>query len=214
MNFTLLLDILPSFAVGALYTIVISILSVLLGALLGFIIHGLYRKFIVRLGAIYGIYVWILRGTPFLVQLFIVYYGLPAIGISLSAVGAAVITLSIYGSAYFAEIFRASWNSVPKGHAEAAVASGIPPWSIFTRIEMPQALRFSVPLLVNQSIIILKESSLASIITVPELTMTAGKIVAETYSFIEPYLVLALTYWALTYVTSVVGRRLEKSFTR
>ncbi|MGB6009082.1 amino acid ABC transporter permease [Castellaniella sp.] len=214
MNFDLIIGSLPAFGRGVLYTIGISLSSIALGALLGFSIHAAYRRFPKQLGILYETYIWVIRGTPFLAQLFIAYYGLPAIGVTPSAMQAAVATLAIYGSAYFAEIFRASWNSIPKGHAEAAIACGIPPLAVFLKIEMPQAVRYAIPLLVNQSIVLIKESSLASIITVPELTLTAGKIVAETYSFVEPYLLLALTYWALTYLTSILGRQIEKSFSR
>jgi len=121
---------------------------------------------------------------------------------------AAALTLALYSAAYYAEIFRGCWDAVPKGQIEAAEASGISRFSTFRSIEMPQALVMSVPLLANQTILVLKESALASIITYPELTLTTGRIVAERFVYVEPYLLLACTYWLMTLAIGAAGRRL------
>ncbi|MEZ0601641.1 amino acid ABC transporter permease [Paraburkholderia sp. IW21] len=210
MSISTVLTSAPLFARAALVTGEISVASILLGAALGFVIHAALRNFPRQIGRAYQAYVWVLRGTPFLVQLFIVYYGAPSIGITPSALQAAIGALALYASAYFAEIFRSAWSGIPLGHAEAALSLGISRTALFLKIEAPQALRFSIPLLVNQSIIVLKESALASMVTVPELTMTAGRVVAETFSFVEPYSLLALAYWAMAYAISSVGRRIEQ----
>lgn len=212
MNAAFLLEIFPDFLNAAKLTIGISFASAALGALAGYVINAAFLFLPRRLYVLYRVYVWIFRGTPFLVQLFLIYYGLPVIGLKPSAIEASILSLSLYASAYFAEIFRASWNSIPKGHLEAALSLGISRWSSFFTIQSPQALRFALPLITNQTLLIIKESALTSIITVPELTMTAGRIVAETFTFVEPYLILALMYWLLTYITARLGRRIERSY--
>lgn len=212
MNFTFLLDILPDFATATLVTLGISLASALLGILLGFAMHTLYLFFPVVWSPVYQVYIWVFRGVPFLVQLFLMYYGLPVLGFTPSAVEASVLALGLYSSAYFAEIFRASWNTLAKGQSEAALSLGISTSKTFLYIESPQAIRFAVPLIFNQLLLVIKESALTSIITVPELTMTAGRIVAENFAFIEPYLILALMYWLLTYLTTRIGNFIERSY--
>ena len=150
---------------------------------------------------------WLIRGMPYLSQLVIVYFGLPVLGLTLSAVQATIVSLSIYAAAYFAEIFRAAWASIPHGQIEAARAFGIGRWAAFRSIELPQALAFAVPLLANQVILVIKESAVASIITVPELTMTASDIVASTYTYIGPYAMLIICYWLLTQAVALIAAR-------
>jgi polar amino acid transport system permease protein len=158
------------------------------------------------LGPPYRMFVWLVRGTPYLSQLVIVYFGLPAVGLTLTAVHAAIVSLAFHSTAYFAEIFRAAWASIPHGQLEAARAFGIGRWVVFRSIEIPQALAFAVPLLANQVIAVIKESSVASIVTVPELTMTASDIVASTYAYIGPYTMLVLCYWLLAQGVALTAR--------
>ncbi|HVR50175.1 MAG TPA: amino acid ABC transporter permease [Pseudorhodoferax sp.] len=210
MSPAFLLEILPDFLRAAGITLALSVACALAGALLGFGVHAAFLRAGPRLRLLYRGYVWILRGTPFLVQLFLVYYGLPSLGFTPTALEASFYSLTLYASAYFAEVFRASWNSLPKGQAEAAETLGIGRWHLFWRIQTPQALRFALPLITNQTLLVVKESSLASIITVPELTMTAGRVVAETFTFVEPYLLLALFYWLIAYAVARLGTALER----
>jgi polar amino acid transport system permease protein len=184
------------------------------GAVLGFGLNCLRMIFPRALYWPYRIYIWVVRGTPFLSQLVVVYFGLPVVGLTLSAVQATIISLALYGTAYFAEIFRACWASVPHGQIEAARSLGIPRHRVFLRIEMPQALAFGIPLLSNQFILLIKESAVASIITVPELTMTASDIVASTYSYIGPYAMLVLCYWMLTQIVAFGAQRATAFATR
>lgn len=128
----------------------------------------------------------------------------------LSATATALISLGVYGSAYFAEIFRAGFNAVPRGQIEAARVLGFSRWSILTKIELPQMASLIIPPSVNQSIILIKESAVLSIITVAELTTMTSRIVSETFSFTIPYLVLALLYWLLVEATNRFGRWMEK----
>jgi polar amino acid transport system permease protein len=122
-------------------------------------------------------------------------------------VQATVVSLALYSAAYFAEIFRAGWASIARGQLEAVRAFGIGRWAAFRTIELPQAMTFALPLLTNQVILVIKESAVASIITVPELTMTTSDIVASTYTYIGPYALLILCYWLLTQSVAVLAQR-------
>lgn len=197
------LFLIPRFADAILVTLEVSVVAAFIGALGGFVLNALRLRFPRLLGALYRIYIWLVRGTPYLSQLVIVYFGLPVIGVTMTAVQATIVSLAIYSAAYFAEIFRAGWASIPSGHMEAARAFGIDRWSAFRSIELPQAVAFVMPLLANQTILVIKESAVASIITVPELTMTASDIVSSTYTYIGPYAMLIICYWLLTQCVAV-----------
>ncbi|MFC3393745.1 amino acid ABC transporter permease [Brenneria rubrifaciens] len=197
-----LLLYLPDYLRAIGVTLGISICSALLGAALGFALHALCRRQR-ALYAAWRFYVWLIRGTPYLAQLAVIYFGLPSAGIMLSAVEAAILSLTLYSAAYFSEIFRASWQSIVRGQLEAADAHNISRWQSFWHIQTPQAMRFSLPLLGNQFILTIKESAVASVITVPELTLTTGQIVANTYTYILPYALLILSYWLLAQAVSL-----------
>ncbi|CNL34817.1 amino acid ABC transporter permease [Yersinia mollaretii] len=200
---------LPDFARALGVTLGISLSAAIIGALAGFMLHALCRHH-PWLYWPWRTYVWIIRGTPYLAQLAVFYFGLPAIGVTLTAVEATVISLAIYSAAYFGEIFRTAWKSLGQGQLEAAQVHDISAWNSFWHIQTPQALRFSLPLLGNQFILTIKESAVASIITVPELTMTTGQIVANTYTYIVPYTLLILSYWLLAQGISVSVRLLSR----
>ncbi|MFD1883343.1 amino acid ABC transporter permease [Paracoccus pacificus] len=159
-------------------------------------------------------YIEIIRGTPFLVQLFLLYYGGPLVGLRLDALPAGLLGLTIYGSPYFAEIFRSGFNAVPVGQIEAARAIGMAEPTILARIMLPVALVSALPALVNFAIILTKETVILSIITVPEIMYQVNRMGAETFAFVEATLALALFYWALVEVISRLGRRLERRVTR
>ncbi|MFT3758166.1 amino acid ABC transporter permease [Thauera sp.] len=210
MDWQLLIEILPAFAEATGMTLLVSCAAAVLGIAGGFVLN-MAREFWKGFRPAYGVFVWLFRGTPFLIQLFIFYYGFPQIGIRLSPIAATVIGLGLYASAYFAEIFRLSWQGVPAGQLEAARVFGLTRWQVLRHVQAPQALRLALPMLTNQFILVLKESSVASIITVPELTMTAGTVVAETFSYVEPYLLLGLIYWLLAATFSRLGLLVERS---
>lgn len=159
-------------------------------------------------------YIQFMRGTPLLVQLFLVYYCGPVIGLRLDALTAGVIGLGANGGAYFAEIFRAGFESIPRGQVEAARLLGLSPARVVTRIKLPQMLVLIIPPSVNQVIIILKETAVLSILTVPELTKVTIRIVGETSAIIEPYLALALLFWLLVSGVSYLGGLVERRMTR
>ncbi|WP_242561750.1 amino acid ABC transporter permease [Pandoraea capi] len=202
-----MLPLIPRYLAAMLVTLEVSVIAAMLGMAGGFVLNALRLRFPRALGLPYRLYVWLIRGTPYLSQLMIVYFGLPALGITLDAVDATVVSLAVYAAAYFAEIFRAGWNSVARGQREAAQAFGIGRWAVFRAIECPQALAFALPLLANQVILVIKESAVASIITVPELTMTASDIVSSTYTYVMPYALLIAGYWLLTQSVAMMARR-------
>ncbi|CAM2153941.1 amino acid ABC transporter permease [Paraburkholderia tropica] len=201
------IPLIPRFAAAMLVTLEVSLTGALFGMAGGFLLNALRLRFARTLAWPYRLYVWLVRGTPYLSQLLILYFGLPALGVTMTAVQATVVSLALYSAAYFAEIFRAGWASIARGQLEAVRAFGIGRWAAFRTIELPQAMTFALPLLTNQVILVIKESAVASIITVPELTMTTSDIVASTYTYIGPYALLILCYWLLTQSVAVLAQR-------
>lgn len=159
-------------------------------------------------------YIEIIRGTPFLVQLFVLYYGGPLVGLRLDALPAGLLGLTVYGSPYFAEIFRSGFRAVPLGQIEAARAIGLSEPVIVRRILMPLGLVSALPALVNFSIILSKETVILSIITVPELMYQVQRMSTETFRYLEANLVLALFFWGFVEAVSRVGQKFEAIVTR
>ena len=155
-------------------------------------------------------YVELCRGTPLLILLFLLYYGGPALGITLDAIPAGLIGLGVYSSVYFAEIFRTGFNSIPPGQLEAAECLGLSRLQVIRRIQLPQMLVLILPALVNMVTILCKETPVLSIITVPELTLVLSGIGSQTFAFAEVLLALCLGYLALVEATSRVGQALER----
>lgn len=160
------------------------------------------------------IYVSTIRGTPMLVQIFIIFYGLPEVGIKLDPFPTAVIAFSINIGAYASETIRAAILSIPKGQWEASYSIGMNYYQTFTRTIMPQALRVSVPPLANTFISNVKDTSLASLVLVTEMFRVAQNITAENYEFIMIYSEAALIYWCICLILSFAQDRLEKRLSR
>ena len=159
------------------------------------------------------IYIWIFRGTPLIVQLFIIFFGLPRVGITLEAFPAAVIAFGMNLGAYNAEVFRSAIQAVPQGQAEAAQMIGLNYPQTLIRIILPQAFPIAFPSLFNNLISLLKDTSLASSITVIELFTTAQQIAARTYEPFALYCEAAVIYLvfstALTWLQSWLEKKLE-----
>lgn len=204
----------PALLRGFGITVLCWILGTIFGMALGLMIALAQRYGPRWLGWIIQIYIEVIRGTPFLVQLFVLYYGGPLIGLRLDALPAGLLGLTIYGSPYFAEIFRSGFRAVPHGLIEAARSIGMPEPAIIHRILLPLGLVSSLPALVNFSIILTKETVILSIITVPELMYQVSRMSAETFRYVEANLVLALFFWALVETISRVGRRFEARITK
>jgi polar amino acid transport system permease protein len=130
--------------------------------------------------------------------------------VTLSAVSAGLIGLGLYGGAYFAELFRAGFASVPAGQVEAAKSFGYSARDTLRHVILPQALILMVPPSVNLLVILLKDTSILSVITIPELTFQVTGMTLETFAFVEPYLALAVAYWVLTEFTAQLGRIAER----
>ena len=171
LDFGLVVDYLPFMIEAAWVTLKISILSTAFGLVLGLVVALLKISTIKVLVHFANLYLWIIRGTPMLVQLFLIYYGLPQVGIELTPMTAAVVALGINAAAYIAEIYRGGIMSISQGQMEAAESLGMGYFLRMRKIVLPQALRVSLPSLGNQAIMMLKDSSLASLVTVSELLM-------------------------------------------
>ena len=169
------------------------------------------RRWVARLGAVY---VSVIRGTPLLVQLFVVFYGLPSVGILLDPWPSAAIAFSLNVGGYAAEIVRAAILSVPQGQWEAGWVIGMSRRRTLSRIIVPQAARVSVPPLSNTFISLVKDTSLASLILVTELFRKAQEIAAFSQEFMLLYLEAALVYWVICLALAAVQARLETRLER
>jgi polar amino acid transport system permease protein len=144
-----------------------------------------------------------------MIQLFILYYGGPNIGLVLTPIQAGILSFVIYGSPYFSEIFRSGFNSIPKGQIEAARCVGLSEVTIMRRIIAPQMLVLITAPLTNFIIILSKETAILSVVTVPELLYQTKTMAAETFTYVEPFLALSGLYWLLVVATSWAGKKVE-----
>ena len=201
---------LPFLLEGAYYTLLITIVSMFFGSIIAIItaIARLKGNRLIRWMA--RAYVSIIRGTPTLVQIIIIYYGLADYGIKLEPLMAAYISLSISIGAYLSETLRGALLSIPNGQTEAAYASGMTPGQTMRRIIIPQALRIAIPPAGNTFIGMLKETSLVSVITVTELLRSADLLIAQYYIYMPFYLAIALMYWIMSTGFSYLLERWEK----
>jgi L-cystine transport system permease protein len=201
---------LPFLLQGAYYTLLITIVSMFFGSIIAVVVAIARLKGNVVIRWLARAYVSIIRGTPTLVQIIIVYYGLSDYGINLEPLTAAYITLSISIGAYLSETLRGALLSIPKGQMEAAYASGMTPLQTMIRIIMPQAIRIAIPPAGNTFIGMLKETSLVSVITVTELLRSADLLIAQYYVYMPFYLAIAIMYWVMSIVFSFLLERWEK----
>lgn len=199
----------PMLYAGLVFTIPITLISFFLGLLLGFIVALIRLYGPAPLKNVVRFYVWIIRGTPLLVQLFLIFYALPSVGITLDAFPAAVIGFTLNVGAFTSEVIRATLLSVAKGQWEAAYSIGMSWGQSLRYIILPQAARVAVPPLSNTFISLVKDTSLASVITVPELFLAAQRIAAVTYQPLILYSEAALLYLLICSVLSYLQSRLE-----
>lgn len=211
LNFDIVFRNLPFLLKATLVTIKITLLSFIMAIILAFIV-GVLRtyKFSKILDLILNAYVEIFRGSPLLIQLFFIYYGLPSIGIAMDAEVAAVIGLALNGAAYMSEIIRAAILSIDRGQEEAGFSLGYTRFQNLRYIILPQAVQISVPPLVNGFSSLLKDTSLVSVISITELTRSGNLIYSRTARPFEVYLTLGLFYFVLTYIVSLCSKFIEK----
>ena len=201
---------LPTLLAAARLTLGFGLAAMLLGLPLGLLV-ALTRLYAPPpLRALAALYVSFIRGTPLLVQIFVVYYGLPSVGIVFSPVQGGVLALTLNAAAYLSESIRAAILSVPPGQAEAAYSLGLTRAQSFAAVILPQAARVALPSLGNSLIGLIKDTSLVSVITVVELLRSAQLVIARTFEPFGPYLMAALVYWAISSVLELVQRWLER----
>lgn len=196
------------------YTIPLTLIAFVFGLILA-VLTALARISTVKiLQWIARVYVSIIRGTPLLVQLFILFYGLPTIGVVIDPFPAAILGFSLNVGAYASEVIRASILSIPKGQWEAADTIGMTYVQSLRRVILPQAARVSIPPLSNTFISLVKDTSLASLILVTEMFRIAQQIAATNYEFLLLYGQAALIYWVVCFLLSIGQGRLEHRFDR
>ncbi len=196
-------------AMAARFTLLVSGLGIALGLVIGALVCACALSKSRGLRRFAAIWVSFLRGVPLLVQLLLMYYLLPVIGISIPALAAAVITVGICASAYISEIWRGAIGALPPGQSEAAEAIGMAPGTVWTRIVLPQAVVMSLPALVNELILLVKASSLVSMVGIMEVTRASQAQAATTFRPLEVYLAAACIYLAINLCLAGIGRWLE-----
>ena len=207
----------PLLLEGIKLTVLISLLSLLIGMLIGFFacIMGMSKNPVLK--GISSVYVWIIRGTPMLVQAFIVYFGMPQVvqklfdpSFRIDAFTAGVITLSLNAGAYLSEIFRGGISAVSKGQTEAARSLGLSKSRTMIKVVLPQAVKVAIPSMVNQFIITVKDTSILSVIGLADVVNKAKVYVGKSYQFFATYILVAVYYLVVISILMVVSNYLEK----
>ncbi|WP_315111051.1 amino acid ABC transporter permease [Clostridium intestinale] len=204
----------PLLEAGIKFTIPVAVISFALGLILALFIALMRISGAWLLEGIAKFYVWIIRGTPLLVQLFIIFYGLPKIGVILAPLPSAIIGFTMNMGAYNSEVIRAAIISIAKGQWEAAYSIGMTKRQALDRIILPQAARVSIPPLFNSFISLVKDTSLAASITLTEMFQVAQRITAATYEPLVLYCEAAFIYLmfctVLTFIQGWIERRLDR----
>lgn len=205
---------LPLLKAGLIFTVPLTIVSFSIGIVLAFIVALIRMYGKGPLAVIVKFYVWIIRGTPLLVQLFIIFYGLPSIGVTLDAFVSAVIGFTLSVGAYNSETIRAAILSVPKGQWEAAKALGMSKRQTMLYVILPQAIKVAIPSLSNSFISLVKDTSLAAAVTVTELFQVAQQITARTYEPLWLYTEAAFIYLIFCSVLTYLQSKMERWYSR
>lgn len=195
---------------GIITTIPLTAISFFLALAIGIVTALVQFANVKVLKHLARFYIWVIRGTPILVQLYVVFYGLPMLGVMIDPFPAAVLVFSINEGAYTAETMRSAFESVPVGQLEAGYCVGMSYLQTFWRIVLPQAFKTAFPPLSNSLIAMVKETSLAANITVTEMFMATQRIVARTYEPLALYIEVALIYLAFSTVLTKLQRFAEK----
>lgn len=207
MDVTIIIDSLPSLLKATIMTITLAGISIVIALIIGFFTAIIRISKVRILNGIATSYVSIIRGTPLLVQIFVIYYGLPQIGISLDPISSGILALSLNAGAYLSESFRASILAVDNGQMEASLAMGMTYSQSLKRIILPQSMRIAIPTLSNSFIVLIKDTSLVSVITVTELLQMSSLIIARTFEPLTIYLIAAAIYWILiTFFTTLLDK--------
>jgi polar amino acid transport system permease protein len=206
----LLNNIVPLMVQGAIITLQLAVTSLMLGMVLGLPI-GLGRVYGPRwLQRVLNAYITLFQGTPLLIQLFLVYYGLPDLGLTFGRMEAAFLTLGLNSSAYQAEYLRGALQSVSEGQITAARAIGMSKWQAIRSIVLPQALRLVLPAWSNEAIAMLKNTAVVFVIAVPDLMTQAKNLSSRYFAPIPIYMTVAVFYIVLVGATYLVLRQIER----
>ncbi|QIZ24416.1 ABC transporter permease [Pseudomonas aeruginosa] len=203
----------PFLLQGAMYTVLFAAVSMVLGLILGFSVAVVRVTKVPVVSQIAAVYVSAFRGTPLLVQIFVLYYGLPSVGIEFTPVTAGILALTLNVAAYLSESMRGAILGIHKGQWEAGLSVGLTWGQTLWNIITPQALRLAVPSLSNSLISLIKDTSLISVITVTELMLATKEVIAETFQPLPLYLAAAGIYWLLSALFERVQKALENRLT-
>ncbi|HCP6203255.1 amino acid ABC transporter permease [Pseudomonas aeruginosa] len=203
----------PFLLQGAMYTVLFAAVSMVLGLILGFSVAVVRVTKVPVVSQIAAVYVSAFRGTPLLVQIFVLYYGLPSVGIEFTPVTAGILALTLNVAAYLSESMRGAILDIDKGQWEAGLSVGLTWGQTLWNIITPQALRLAVPSLSNSLISLIKDTSLISVITVTELMLATKEVIAETFQPLPLYLAAAGIYWLLSALFERVQKALENRLT-
>ena len=202
---------LPYLISGSLITVRIWAISIALGVVLGLVTCLMRISPFRPLRAVAWVYIWIIRGTPMLVQAMVVYFGIPQVtGLRLTPFTAGIITLCLNAGAYLAEIFRSGIQAVPKGQSEAARSLGLGAGRTMAKIVLPQAFKIAIPPMVNQFIITLKDTSILTVIGLPEIMNEAQQYVMIRWEYFPTYVIAAAYYLVVTSLLMVLANYVEK----
>jgi len=205
-------EFMPILLRGTIYTVEITAAAIILSTIMGFILSLALVSDRVWIYKPVRIWINLIRGVPLLVQMFYVYFVMPDIGIKLTAMQASIFALSVCYSSYHAETFRAGILSIPKGQWESARSIGLRYRQIMTSVILPQAARVILPPIGTSYIILLKDSSLASVITVRELTRSGQLIATSTFENMQVFTMVAIIYVALTQLLALFIQKSERKF--
>lgn len=215
MDFELIADSLPLLLKGAQLTLQLTALSLLFGVVLGTLLALAKLSSVKPLSWVAAGYIELFRGTPLLVQIFLIYFGLPQLtGYNFSEFMAGVLALSLNSGAYVAEIVRAGIQGVPRGQTEAALSLGFSPRDTMRYVVLPQAFRRVLPPMVSEAMTLLKNTSLLSAISLVELTRAAQMVASRTYKPFEMYLAISVIYLIMTLTLSLLARKLEQHWSK
>lgn len=203
----------PFLLQGAMYTVLFAAVSMVLGLILGFSVAVVRVTKVPVVSQIAAVYVSAFRGTPLLVQIFVLYYVLPSVGIEFTPVTAGILALTLNVAAYLSESMRGAILGIDKGQWEAGLSVGLTWGQTLWNIITPQALRLAVPSLSNSLISLIKDTSLISVITVTELMLATKEVIAETFQPLPLYLAAAGIYWLLSALFERVQKALENRLT-
>ena len=206
----------PQLLEGIAMTLMLGVTSFAIGCALGVVIAMLRLSSLRGLRVVAWCYVSVFRGTPLLIQVFLIYFGLPQLGVQIPPIQSAILAFSLYAAAYLSEHFRAAIAGVDKGQWEAANSLGMPYRRMLRRVIFPQAVRLATPSVGGQFIHLMKDTSLASVITVVELTRVAESVGTASFQYMESFLIAALAYLiintTLTLGQGTLERRMERAY--